>query len=710
MKIRTKLILSVVFFGIAMLIIAGSVVLTNQHVDRLNTQKNLANKIETKAGDLGYLSSDYVLYPDNQQAEQWLSKYSAISSDLSALTVNTPEQQILLDSLKTDQQRLKIVFDDIHSSTENASQGNSAIDPQATRVSWNRLAVQILGMVSDSARLSQLLNDETDQVKSVGNLLILLLLGTFSLFVLTSYLIIFRRALSSIEDLQVGAKVIGSGDLNFSIPERGDDEIHDLSRAFNRMTASLKDITASKADLEHEIIVRRKAEEEVGEKNEELNILNEELTTAHDELLENINKLILAEKNLKEANDLLEHRVTERTAQLEKVSKDSGAERQRLYDVLEALPVYVCLLDGNYHMPFANRYFRETFGESHGRCCYDFLFDRTSPCETCETYTVMRTRASHHWYWTGPNNKDYDIYDFPFIDTNGSFLILEMGIDITENKKAVAALREANDLLETRVQERTKELRQKNIDLNALNEEITATQEELQQNIEELVSRESQLNDALAEKDILLSEIHHRVKNNLAAFISLLGLEGSYDESPAGKSLKKDLQNRARSMALIHETLYKTHRYSDVDMEVYLSTLVSQVVDSYRSAQSVRTVLEAKGVTLDLARATPTGLIVNELITNSLKYAFPPKFDCMAIRGEPCTIRVSLIREDGTHLLTVSDNGSGLPSEINPLATKSLGLKLVNFLARHQLRAKIEVRTDKGTEFIFRLNKGEDYA
>ncbi len=118
------------------------------------------------------------------------------------------------------------------------------------------------------------------------------------------------------------------------------------------------------------------------------------------------------------------------------------AERQRLYDVLETLPVYVCLLDSDYRMPFANRYFRETFGASLGRRCHEFLFDRTEPCETCETYTVMQTQAPHHWYWTGPNGRDYDIYDFPFIDEDGSMLILEMGIDITERNHAMSALKQ----------------------------------------------------------------------------------------------------------------------------------------------------------------------------------------------------------------------------------------------------------------------------
>jgi two-component sensor histidine kinase len=220
------------------------------------------------------------------------------------------------------------------------------------------------------------------------------------------------------------------------------------------------------------------------------------------------------------------------------------------------------------------------------------------------------------------------------------------------------------------------------------------------------MNREHELNDSLAEKEILLSEIHHRVKNNLTAFISLLSLEGSYVETPEGQALKKDLQNRARTMVLIHETLYKTRQYSNVDMEVYLSTLVDQVVNSYSSTQSIRTFVDAKGVTLDLSRATPIGLIINELVTNSLKYAFPQDtITYLADRKEFCTIGIRLTKEDGTYLMKISDNGVGLPKGLDIRTTKSLGLKLVNFLARHQLRAKLEIDTKNGTEFAFRFEE-----
>lgn len=145
---------------------------------------------------------------------------------------------------------------------------------------------------------------------------------------------------------------------------------------------------------------------------------------------------VKAEEALEKAREELELRVEERTAELSQAIASLRTERHRLYDVLEALPVYVCLLDKDYRMPFANRYFRETFLAPGGRRCYEFLFNRTEPCGTCESYTVMKTRAPHHWFWTGPNGRDYDIYDYPFTDPDGSLMILEMGIDITERNRA----------------------------------------------------------------------------------------------------------------------------------------------------------------------------------------------------------------------------------------------------------------------------------
>jgi PAS domain S-box-containing protein len=154
-------------------------------------------------------------------------------------------------------------------------------------------------------------------------------------------------------------------------------------------------------------------------------------------VFENITERKKAEEALRNAKKELEEKVRKRTEEV-------SMERQRLYSILETLPAYVVLLDKDYRVPFANKVFRERFGESHGKRCYEFLFKRNSSCEICETYKVLKTNKPHHWEWTGPDERNYDIYDFPFVEADGSTLILEMGIDITERKHAEKQIRDAS--------------------------------------------------------------------------------------------------------------------------------------------------------------------------------------------------------------------------------------------------------------------------
>ena len=171
------------------------------------------------------------------------------------------------------------------------------------------------------------------------------------------------------------------------------------------------------------------------------------------------------EETLRCAYEDMELRVRERTADLARLHEAVTAERQRLYDVLETLPVSVVLMSKDHHVPFANRFFRERFGESRGRTCHEYLFKRAEPCENCETFKVLQTNAPHHWEWTGPDARNYDIYDYPFTDTDGTPLILEMGIDITERKRAESSLRELNETLERRVADRAESLRESREDM-----------------------------------------------------------------------------------------------------------------------------------------------------------------------------------------------------------------------------------------------------
>ncbi|WP_243670070.1 PAS domain S-box protein [Methanoculleus chikugoensis] len=194
----------------------------------------------------------------------------------------------------------------------------------------------------------------------------------------------------------------------------------------------------------------------------------EALQRAHDELEMRVRDRTL---ELREANKALQAEIAERI----RAEEAAKAEHKRLYDVLEMLPVYVILLSPDYRVPFANRFFRERFGECGDRRCYEYLFSRSEPCENCESYNVMKTGAPpHHWEWTGPDGHDYDISDFPFTDADGSLRILEVGIDITKRKRAEEALRRLNETLEERVVERTDELAKANAILSAICENTPA--------------------------------------------------------------------------------------------------------------------------------------------------------------------------------------------------------------------------------------------
>ncbi|HNW71217.1 MAG TPA: PocR ligand-binding domain-containing protein [Bacteroidales bacterium] len=191
------------------------------------------------------------------------------------------------------------------------------------------------------------------------------------------------------------------------------------------------------ATIFSDISSRKKAETVLQESHEELETLVAERTI-----------------ELTRANSLLEAEIFER----KKAEDGITAERKRFNDVLELLPAYLILLSKDYKVPYANKFFRERFGESHGKRCFEYLFNRTEPCEVCETYKVFKTGLPLTWEWTGPDRRKYSIYDFPFTDVDGSTMVMEMGIDITELKQKEAEIKELNTVLEQKVFERTAEL------------------------------------------------------------------------------------------------------------------------------------------------------------------------------------------------------------------------------------------------------------
>lgn len=203
---------------------------------------------------------------------------------------------------------------------------------------------------------------------------------------------------------------------------------------------------------------------------------------------------------------------------------------------------------------------------------------------------------------------------------------------------------------------------------------------------------EHQIRGSLKEKEALLQEIHHRVKNNLQIIASLLSLQSGYISDPQMLSQFQESQGRIRSMALIHEKLYQSETLASVDLADYVQTLVAILMRAYNANSRVRLETQLAPAMVGIDTAVPIGLMLNELLTNALKYAFPDQ-------REGC-LRVSLdTGQDGTFNVGVHDDGVGLPSEFQLDKANSLGLRLVRMFAK-QLRAAVVLRSAPGhTEF-----------
>ncbi len=274
MRIKTQLMITAAVFGMILIVIAAVTIMADQHGMRASEQEEIAVSITQEASELGYLANDYVIYRETQQLERWQTKFASFSNDVSRLDVEDPEQQTIVNNIKIDQQRMKDVFDSIVSATVTSPENQSL---SSIQVSWSRMGVQSNELMTESIRLSQALRADADQQKQTTNTLILLIVGVFGAFLMTEYFQTFRRTFRSIDELKKGTEVIGSGDLEYKIDAKRDDEIGELSHAFNQMTIDLKNVTTSKDDLEREVSERKTAEAALEKRTKELSRSNEEL-------------------------------------------------------------------------------------------------------------------------------------------------------------------------------------------------------------------------------------------------------------------------------------------------------------------------------------------------------------------------------------------------------------------------------------------------
>jgi two-component sensor histidine kinase len=208
---------------------------------------------------------------------------------------------------------------------------------------------------------------------------------------------------------------------------------------------------------------------------------------------------------------------------------------------------------------------------------------------------------------------------------------------------------------------------------------------------------EEQIRATLEEKGVLLREIHHRVKNNLQIIISLFNLQTSYVQDKNAYKALKEGQDRIKSMALIHERFYQTDGLSRIDFDDYIRRLTDHLFQSFRVNKDLITLeINAARISLDIDTAVPCGLIINEIVSNSLKHAFNGK-------GEGA-IRIELTQpEEDRFRMTIEDNGIGFPPGVDPQTADSLGIQLVQALT-DQLEGTMKITSEPGKGTIFTIN------
>jgi two-component sensor histidine kinase len=211
--------------------------------------------------------------------------------------------------------------------------------------------------------------------------------------------------------------------------------------------------------------------------------------------------------------------------------------------------------------------------------------------------------------------------------------------------------------------------------------------------ITEKMIAEKELKNSLKEKEILLKEVHHRVKNNLQVISSILNLQSSYIHDEKILTILKESQNRIKSMAFIHESLYQTNDFSQINFSEYVVNLSKNLVHSYLvNNELIELRLDINKVSLNLDLSIPCGLIINELVSNALKYAFPEN------RKNEGYILISLKADKENIYLSIADNGVGLPKNLDFRNTESLGLQLVTTLVE-QINGTITQENTTGTTY-----------
>ncbi|MBW2663577.1 MAG: PAS domain S-box protein [Deltaproteobacteria bacterium] len=339
---------------------------------------------------------------------------------------------------------------------------------------------------------------------------------------------------------------------------------------------------------------------------------------------------------------------------------------QQMEYILGVTKTGIDIIDSEFNVRYIDPEWQKVYGDPAGIKCYKYFMDRSEVCPECGIVKALETKtpAVTEEVLVKEGNRPIQVTTIPFQNDKGKWLVAEVNVDITERKQVEKTLQIAYD-------------------------QSLIYAEELKAEIKERTRAEK-------EKEVLLREIHHRVKNNMQVISSLLKLQSKSVEDKRSLEMLKESQDRIRAMALVHEKLYESEDLANIDFNEYIEYLTKILFRSYAvNREKIRLKLNVERVRFKIDKAIPCGLIVNELVLNSLKHAFAD--------GDSGEIEVSLLFINENEVeLAVSDNGIGVPEGIDFNNTGSLGLKLVNILT-DQIDGKLHLDQSKGTKFQIRF-------
>lgn len=362
------------------------------------------------------------------------------------------------------------------------------------------------------------------------------------------------------------------------------------------------------------------------------------------------------QRELKEAKLREENRRREET--LNKAEREIAHLKQRVEFILGATKTGLDIIDSDFNIQYIDPAWEKIYGDFRGKKCYGYFMDATAPCHDCGIHEALRTKKTivKEQILAKEGHRPIQVTTIPFQDSAGNWLVAEANVDITERKKV-----------------------------------------------------EKSLEESLREKEFLLREIHHRVKNNLQVVSGLLSLQSNGVEDKKQADIFQKCRNRIEVMAFIHEKLCQSEDFTRIDFTDIAKSLAYYLSGMcLKGPKKIDFVFEMERIFLGVDTAIPCGLILNELLSNAITHAFPGETGgevAITLRKTGKNGREGPEEEAQEFELTVRDNGVGLPQEVDPESARSMGLYLVSNLVKKQLHGEMKLDRSKGTEYKIRFRE-----